>query len=304
MRRLRLRGFSLVELLIVIGIIALLLAILLPAAGAAREHSRRVKCMSNLRQLTAAWLMYANDNKGRLCSSEMQDAKPGPNTGFTDYTLAGIPSNQLAGNFWSWIADGNITRGVLWPYLKTLDVYYCPNDPYLPDTIYSINGLLAGRVGLPITLFTLGQIRHSERTFVFIEAGPGFGLYYPPAQTLPTPPDLDDNRDDADDHLPPAPSPTDPAGPTTTVLNHVDASFATPLYPATKFPGAYHGLGTVNGTPIAFADGHVLFWEYSQPVTLGSQQNALSTIASANDQSDVYQLEAWSGGSLPPGATP
>src|SRR5271168_3283906 len=71
------RGFTLTELLVVIGIIAVLIAILMPALSAAREHARRIKCMSNMRQMTAAWIMYANVNKGHFCSSEWQLVIPG-----------------------------------------------------------------------------------------------------------------------------------------------------------------------------------------------------------------------------------
>src|SRR3954469_24484325 len=74
-------GFTLTELLVVIGIIAVLMALLMPALSAAREQAKRASCANNLRQIGVAEFAYAADNQGYLTpcfqvNSDMHEAWP------------------------------------------------------------------------------------------------------------------------------------------------------------------------------------------------------------------------------------
>ena len=69
-------GFTLVELLLVIAIIALLAALLLPTLAAAKERSRSVRCLNQIRQLLVGAHLYASDNQDRLPSGSSEFPDP------------------------------------------------------------------------------------------------------------------------------------------------------------------------------------------------------------------------------------
>lgn len=112
-------GFTLIELLVVIAVIAVLMSILMPALNRAREQGRRAGCLSNLKNLTLAWIMYADDNSDKIVNgSSGEYGTEGTNGTYWvkldyDRNMTEMAKKQA------------IMNGALWPYAKTLKVYKC-----------------------------------------------------------------------------------------------------------------------------------------------------------------------------------
>ena len=118
------KAFTLVELLVVIAVIALLMALLIPVLRSARERAQRMVCLSNLRQLTLAWIAYAEDHDGKLVNgSTFRQAVVG-----TDGVRE--RSQPWLGLAFRFPASRSALiesphKGALWPYLRNIDVYRC-----------------------------------------------------------------------------------------------------------------------------------------------------------------------------------
>lgn len=113
------RAFTLIELLVVIAVIAILMAILMPALRNAKEQARSITCRGNVRTLTLAWLMYKDENDGKLVGGETPG--PGSNPAWVvippDATNASVEAKKKY-----------IKQGLLWPYIKKVEAYRCPSD--------------------------------------------------------------------------------------------------------------------------------------------------------------------------------
>jgi prepilin-type N-terminal cleavage/methylation domain-containing protein/prepilin-type processing-associated H-X9-DG protein len=129
------RAFTLVELLVVIGIIAILVALLLPALTGAQEQARRVQCASNLRQIGLAYIQYANDNDGWI---PPYYRKPASGALSTQILLSATFGSAVASTVVGPTTAFNGPRLVVadpigggsQKYLANADVFFCPSDNF------------------------------------------------------------------------------------------------------------------------------------------------------------------------------
>lgn len=173
----RRQGFTLFELMIVIGIILVLVAMFLPTLRLARQQAQRAACMSNIRQVSQAYTAYANDHDGYFLALES-------GTGQVGFARGG--------------GNGQVIVP-LYPYVRDSRVFHCPADPrdnglsYVPNDIFGSKGTVFAGYANPLP--RLLKVANGVTTYEMIEEfdlypktknNPG-GFVVPPAPAEPTP---------------------------------------------------------------------------------------------------------------------
>jgi prepilin-type processing-associated H-X9-DG protein/prepilin-type N-terminal cleavage/methylation domain-containing protein len=160
-------GFTLVELLVVIGIISILIAILMPGLAAARRHAQTIQCGANLRTIGQAMQQYANDFKGRVPRDYWYDLEYQQGhilwaEAFAKYVGHPLPD----------VRDLSANRDrILGPELARIGVYQCPAFPDPRQELdYVSNAWWAGVVGVSAPLLNVTRMPRSGQLVYLTEA--------------------------------------------------------------------------------------------------------------------------------------
>ncbi len=190
-------GFTLVELLVVISIIALLMAVLLPALSRAREQGKRAVCFNYQRQLTVAWMMYADDNADKIVNGDVEEYgqwNEPPCTGFGgECAPGGFHYGEKPWVLCDWTPPpcwpagtvltveqkkSQVSKGAFFRFIKDIKVLKCPRGNAdevrtysFVDSMNVINTNVMNVGAGAIVIKNRVQIRKPFERFVFIENG-------------------------------------------------------------------------------------------------------------------------------------
>ena len=184
-KRARRSAFTLIELLVVIAIIAILASLLLPALARSKMQAQRIKCANNHKQLALTWILYNDDNDGKLALN-VRGSNPA-----TPCWVDSTVHREIAGfTDKRYLLDPK--RAAFAKYLTALDIYKCPADrtvykqgnrslPKLRS--YSMNDYITppfqGAHGLPYHFRKAADMLAPARTFVFADVEPASICYTP-----------------------------------------------------------------------------------------------------------------------------
>jgi type II secretory pathway pseudopilin PulG len=131
LKSVRVEGFTLVELLVVLATVAMLAAVLAPALAGTRPNAPAYQCLNNQRQLILGWQMYAADNKDLLPPNDYPYT-----TAYYTYTPKNRLNNWVVGTMEQPLDSANASEltsvnSLLSPYVTNSSVYHCPADNYI-----------------------------------------------------------------------------------------------------------------------------------------------------------------------------
>jgi prepilin-type N-terminal cleavage/methylation domain-containing protein/prepilin-type processing-associated H-X9-DG protein len=144
-------AFTLIELLVVIGIIAALAAVLFPVFSRVQENGRATTCLSNLKQIGTASLLYASDYDETFAMNRL-----------TDETHVPKPCNNTLMDFSGLEGSRNTWKRAILPYIKTHGIFLCPSNTYAskPGDESNVGGAAAEK--LPISYAYNGSYFHEK----------------------------------------------------------------------------------------------------------------------------------------------
>jgi prepilin-type N-terminal cleavage/methylation domain-containing protein len=179
------KAFTLVELLVVISIIAVLLAVLMPALNRAREMSRTVICQTNLKQLGTAWAAYTVANNGLMVSAMTYSTEDEGDIGaeYTRYSWVYAPMDLATKltitNRKPTLQEEQygIKQGKLFPYASDFGVFHCPSDKTghfrsytIPDSMNGQQNFVTGSFRKDWDSLTkIAQVKRPSEKYVVIE---------------------------------------------------------------------------------------------------------------------------------------